>query len=44
MGGSGAMSVSRTPRIESMIVGQDGCIIASRTFNECEPQVRPEVA
>src|SRR2546427_612801 len=30
MGGSGAMSVSRTPRIESMIVGQAGCIIARR--------------
>ena len=35
--GSGADNVSRRPRLESRIVGQEGAIIASRVFNECEP-------
>jgi hypothetical protein len=36
--GSGAINVSRKPRLESMIVGREGCSIASRTPNECKPQ------
>jgi hypothetical protein len=36
--GFGAINVGWEHLPESMIVGQDGCSIASRTFNSCEPQ------
>jgi hypothetical protein len=35
--GFGAINVGWEHLPESMIVGQDGCSIASRTFNSCEP-------
>ena len=36
--GSSAINVSRTPRGESMIVGQEGCLIASLVSFHCKPQ------
>ena len=42
--GSGADNVGRTHAPESMIVGLEGCSLASRACNECKPQVRHEVA
>src|SRR5215475_1480120 len=36
--GSGALNVGRRPPPESMSVGREGCSMASRTPNECEPQ------
>jgi len=35
--GLGAENVGREHAPESMIVGQDGCSIASRAFFHCEP-------
>ena len=32
-----ALNLGRTPAPESMIVSPEGCSIASRTLNECEP-------
>jgi ribosomal protein L24E len=35
--GSGAGNVGQTHVIESMMVGQAGCSLASRAFNKCKP-------
>jgi hypothetical protein len=42
--GFSAMNMGRTHALASINVGQRGCMTASLTFNECEPQVRHEVA
>jgi hypothetical protein len=38
--GSNAMNGGREHALESMMVGQDGCLIGSRAFNACEPPQR----
>src|SRR5262245_17440845 len=42
--GPGAINVGLGHTLESMIVGQNGCSIASRACHECEPHGRHEVA
>jgi hypothetical protein len=36
--GSSAIDVCRRPELESLMVGQEGCLIASWMLNEWEPQ------